>query len=79
MEPNLKFIDILIKNVEALSQDRDRAWENVHTLEKAKQEQDKKLTDLQSRYTQLFQYKAYLKRRLVSAKALIKTLQEQSK
>jgi len=55
------------------------AWKNVHILERARQEQDKKLAALQSSYTQLSQEKLDLEGQLASAEALIETLQEQLK
>lgn len=72
-------METLIKGVERLEQDREMAWKNVHILERARQEQDKKLAALQSSYTQLSQEKLDLEGQLASAEALIETLQEQLK
>lgn len=72
-------METLIKSVEMLEQDREMAWKNVHILERARQEQDKKLKELESKYAQCCQDCRDLQGQLASAEALIETLQEQLK
>lgn len=72
-------METLIKSVEKLEQDREMAWKNVHILERARQEQDKKLKELESKYTQCCQDCKDLEGQLASAEALVETLQEQFK
>lgn len=66
----------LIPTQEFLEQDRIMAWKNVHILERARQEQDKKLKELESRYAQCQQDYKDLQEQLASAEALIETLLE---
>lgn len=67
---------MLIPTQEFLEQDRIMAWKNVHILERARQEQDKKLKELESRYAQCQQDYKDLQEQLASAEALIETLLE---
>lgn len=79
MAPDIETLETLIKSVERPEQDREMAWKNVHILERARQEQDKKLKELESKYAQCQQDYLEVSRQLASAEALIETLQEQLK
>lgn len=69
----------MIPTQEFLEQDREMAWKNVHILERARQEQDKRFKELESKYAQCCQDCRDLQGQLASAEALIETLQEQLK
>lgn len=79
MAPDIDTMETLIKSVERLEQDRDVAWKDVHILERTRREQDKKLKELESKYTQCQQDYLEVSRQLASAEALIETLQEKLK